>query len=285
MSPTEIAGYIAQQKNAICVFSHKTKADIIKHILHDMSVYGIASLYEDQFFNQSRFDLLMRKVSFTQEEANFLCKYLSHHIQSIGIMDIQQEYEKRIIYFLQETRPTQKAPLVFATHGHLYQHMKKYPDFYAGYTVYFFDQDRRYITYNDFASNTYDPEYFMKLLEKVVYTYSVCFQTNQSAYKQKYEAIEEFYAFVQIFVGVLSLEVSKIFDERPTSTTSLQLDPLINHHGLYQTQKLWETMLTRRDRIQHIFPESVYKDILEHIDTLDVLLSAMVTVDKRQYDS
>jgi len=73
----------------------------------------------------------MKKVLFTEEETNFLCKYLSHHIQAIGIMDIQQEYEKRIVYFLQETKPTQKAPLVFATHGHLYQHMKKYPDFYA----------------------------------------------------------------------------------------------------------------------------------------------------------
>ncbi len=285
MSTTDIASYIAQQKNAICVFSHKTKADTIKHLLHDMGVYGIASLYEDQFFNQSRFDLLMRKASFTQEETNFLCKYLSHHLQGIGVMDIQQEYEKRIVYFLQETKPTQKAPLVFATHGHLYQHMKKYPDFYAWYTVYFFDQDRRYITYNDFASNTYDPEYFMKLLEKIVYTYKVCYETNTTAYKEKYENIEEFYAFVQIFVGVLSVDVSKIFDERPANTSSLQLDPLLYHHGLYQTQKLWETMLVWRERLQAIFPETVYKDILEHIDTLDMLLSSMVTVDKRQYDS
>lgn len=285
MSTTDIASYIAQQKNAICVFSHKTKADTIKHLLHDMGVYGIASLYEDQFFNQSRFDLLMRKASFTQEETNFLCKYLSHHLQGIGVMDIQQEYEKRIVYFLQETKPTQKAPLVFATHGHLYQHMKKYPNFYAWYTVYFFDQDRRYITYNDFASNTYDPEYFMKLLEKIVYTYKVCYDTNATAYKEKYESIEEFYAFVQIFIGVLSVDVSKIFDERPANTSSLQLDPLLYHHGLYQTQKLRETMLVWRDRLQAIFPETVYKDILEHIDTLDMLLSSMVTVDKRQYDS
>lgn len=285
MSTTDIASYIAQQKNAICVFSHKTKADTIKHLLHDMGVYGIASLYEDQFFNQSRFDVLMRKTSFSEEEANFLCKYLSHHMQCMGIMDIQQEYEKRIVYFLQEIKPTQKAPLVFATHSHLYQHMKKYPDFYAGYTVYFFDQDRRYITYNDFASNTYDPEYFMKLLEKIVYTYRVCYETNTIAYKEKYESIQEFYAFVQIFVGVLSVDVSKIFDERPAHTTSLQLDPLLYHHGLYQTQKLRETMLVWRERLQQIFPESVYKDIVEHIDTLDMLLSSMVTVDKRQYDS
>lgn len=285
MSTTDIASYIAQQKNAICVFSHKTKADAIKHLLHDMWVYGIASLYEDQFFNKSRFDLLMCKSSFTQEETNFLCKYLSHHIQAIGIVDIQQEYEKQIVYFLQEIKPAQKAPLVFATHGHLYQHMKKYPDFYAGYTVYFFDQDRRYITYNDFASNTYDPEYFMKLLEKIVYTYKVCYEANEVTYKEKYKNIEEFYSFVQIFIGILSLEVSKIFDERPTSVTSLQLDPLLYHHGLYQTQKLWENMLIWRDRLQSLFPETIHKDILEHIDTLDILLSSMVTVDKRQYDS
>jgi len=285
MSTVDIASYIAQQKNAICVFSHKTKADTIKHLLNDMWVYGIASLYEDQFFNQSRFDLLMKKVLFTEEETNFLCKYLSHHIQAIGIMDIQQEYEKRIVYFLQETKPTQKAPLVFATHGHLYQHMKKYPDFYAWYTVYFFDQDRRYITYNNFASNTYDPEYFMKLLEKIVYTYKVCYDTNMTSYKEKYESIEDFYAFVQIFIGVLSVDVSKIFDERPANTAVLQLDPLLYHHGLYQTHKLRETMLVWRERLQSIFPETVYKDILEHIDTLDILLSSMVTVDKRKYDS
>lgn len=151
--------------------------------------------------------------------------------------------------------------------------------------MYFFDQDRRYITYNDFASNIYDPEYFMKLLEKIVYTYKVCYDTNQETYKEKYEHIEEFYAFVQIFIGVLSLDVSKIFDDRPTTVTSLQLDPLVNHHHLYQTQKLRETMLTWRECLQSIFPETVYKDILEHIDTLDMLLSSMVTVDKRQYDS
>jgi len=36
MSTVDIASYIAQQKNAICVFSHKTKADTIKHLLNDM---------------------------------------------------------------------------------------------------------------------------------------------------------------------------------------------------------------------------------------------------------
>lgn len=76
-----IATYIAQHKNIICAFSHRTKADIMKHHLHDMGVYGIGSLYDDYFFDQQRFNLFINKKTFTAEECNFLCKYISHHEQ------------------------------------------------------------------------------------------------------------------------------------------------------------------------------------------------------------
>jgi len=80
-TPKDVATLIAQHKNIICVFSHKSKADIMKHMLHDMSVFGIASLYEESFFDQKRFDVFMQKKSFTEQEVNFMCKYISHYEQ------------------------------------------------------------------------------------------------------------------------------------------------------------------------------------------------------------
>ncbi len=280
-SNKEIATMIAQQKNVVCVFSHRTKADIIKHHLHDMSVYGIASLYEETFFDARRFTLLMQKKSFTPQECNFLFKYLSHHLQWQGIVDIQEDYEKRIVYFLQERKPSSKAPIVFATHGSLYRHMKKYPDFYNDYSICFFDQDRRYISYNDFASHAYNPEYLLNMLEKIVYTYQVCYGSYPENYEEKYATIQRFYSFAQIFVGVLSIDTQKLFNQH--GWWVLHIDPPLYHHGFYYTQKLRNQMLTRHKMLANTFPETVMKDIDEHINHLAVLLETMLTVQRNDH--
>src|SRR3989338_8882821 len=136
---------------------------------------------------------------------------------------MQQESEKKIMYFLQESKPTSKSPIIFATHNILYQNIQKYPEKYKEYTIYFFDQDWWYITYNDFASHTYNPEYFLQTTEKIVYTYDVCQQTQPEKYTQKQRIIEDFYKFLQIFVGVLSMDTKKLFIQYNGS--SLQFDP------------------------------------------------------------
>jgi len=280
-SNKEIATIIAQQKNVICVFSHKTKADIIKHHLHDMSVYGITSLYEETFFDAKRFALLMQKKSFTGEECNFLFKYLSHHLQWQGIIDIQEDYEKRIVYFLQERKPSSKSPIVFATHGSLYRHMKKYPDFYENYSIYFFDQDWRYISYNDFASHAYNPEYLLTMLEKIVYTYQVCYGSYPDKYKEKYATIQKFYSFAQIFVWVLLIDTQKLFTQ--SGGFIAHINPPLYHSGFYYTQKLRDQMLAWQKILTQTLPDTVMKDIDEHIDHLATLLETMVTIQRNDH--
>jgi DNA polymerase III epsilon subunit family exonuclease len=283
MTPQQISTMIAQHKNTICVFSHKSKADIIKHLLHDQGVYGIATLYEETFFDAKRFDILLRKPTFSLQEGNFLYKYLSHHMQGLGILDIQQEYEKSISYFLQEKKPNHKAPLVFATHGALYRHIQKYPDFYKDYTICFFDQDRWYVSYNDFASYAYDCEYFLQMIEKVVYTYDVCYQAYPAKYEKKQQSIQQFYSVAQIFVGVLSMDVAQLFEEY--GSVSMQIDPPLYHHAFYRTQKMWDRMLSAWEQLQSLLPQDVIDDIAEYYNQLQMLLSTIITIDKRHHIS
>jgi DNA polymerase III epsilon subunit-like protein len=281
IDPQELAKIIAQQKNIICVFSHKSKADIIKHHLHDMWVYGIATLYEESYFDIKRFRLFMQKQLFSLEESLFLSKYLSHHIQWVSILDVQQDHEKRIIYFLQEKKPNNKAPIIFATHNAFYHHKGKYPDFYSDYTVCFFDQDRRYISYNDFASHAYDISYFLQIVEKIVYTYDICQQVRPLEYEQKYKQIVDFYAYLQIFVGVLSMETQSLLTQQQTA--SMQTDPLLYHHGFIRTQELRNRMLDWKTQIQKMFPEDIYQDIADHINKCEHILSSMVTINRRDH--
>lgn len=114
---------------------------------------------------------------------------------------------------MQEKKKANKAPIVFATHNVLYQQLQKNADLYKDYTIYFFDQDWWYISYNDFASNAYNPLYFLELVEKIVYTYDVCYQSQPDKYEEKYAIISDFYAFLQIFIGVLSIETKKVFTD------------------------------------------------------------------------
>jgi hypothetical protein len=281
LSAQELATIIAQHKNMICVFSHKAKADIVKHHLHDMWVYGIATLYEELYFDPKRFDILMKKSCFTREEAIFLSKYLSHHAQWLGIFDIQQDYEKRIIYFLQGTRPNTRTPLIFATHAALYNHRNRYPEFYDWYTICFFDQDWRYTTYNDFSSHVYDLEYFIKVIENIVYTYDVCYQTYPDHYYEKRQAIQNFYSFLQIFVWVLSMDTYRLFSDY--GWLSIQLDPPLYHYVFYRTQKLRDRMLRRKQYLQDLLPTDVFDDINSHIQQLTKILSSIVTIQRRDH--
>lgn len=281
-SPKDIATFIAQQKNIICVFSHKSKADIVKHLLHDMSVFGIASLYDESFFDQKRFALFMQKKSFSTGELKFISKYMSHYEQWLWIMDIQNNDERKIVYFLQERKSANKAPIVFATHNVLYDHIHRGSEVYKDYTICFFDQDRWYVSYNDFASHAYNPLNFLELIEKIVYTYDVCQQAQPEKYKEKYEKIQNFYIFLQLFIGILSIETKKIFTDYDWS--SAQIDPILYHHHFSRTQQWRDSMIEWNKTLKQLLPEGVYKDIGVYIDQLENVLSCMVTIDKCMYD-
>lgn len=129
------------------------------------------------------------------------------------MLDIQQDHEYRIIYFLQESKKPSKNPLVFATHETLYRHIQSNPDFYKEYSIYFFDQDWRYMTHNNFLSRSYDPYYYIQMVEKLIYTYDTCQQVYPDIYREKYDAVEQLYSLIQVFVGVWNMDSQKVFED------------------------------------------------------------------------
>jgi len=276
-SSKAIAQYIAQQKNVIAVFSQKNKMDIMRHHLHDMWVYGLGSLYEDRYFDNKRLSMLIKKQIFTEQEILFLLKYFSHHHQNKAIFDVQFEYEKNILYFLQSSKAQWKVPIVFSTHYMLYQELKTRPERYKDYTIMFFDQDRWYMTYNNFSSNTYNPYDFLQTIEKILYSYDICHQSIPSSYSKKYDDIKKFYSFLQIFIWVLFIDSQKIFDNKADFT---QIEPIVGHHLFYNTKKLREQLLARQEYLSQHFPTNIIEDIEVNIFKLKELLNSIIIIHK-----
>ncbi|MFA7298874.1 MAG: 3'-5' exonuclease [Candidatus Absconditabacterales bacterium] len=270
---------LAANKNTILAFQNIQKLDIAKAVLNDMGVKNIGFTREEQMINQEMFQKFLNKGIFTQEECFFVIKYLSHLKRGLGILQLNNQSDYRIYYYIKDTRNQVKYPIVLTTHHGLFAAMQDNEEMYKDYDICFFDTEQRYKTYNFFLSSPCNLYYTLNILESFVYQQNVDNQiqgiTNQSS------ELEDFMNMFQIYIGVLSNESTKLFIK--TSSTMVQHDPIRDHGDFYQSNLLRKQLIEKREGVKAILSQENNVILDKHIAHITKVFDGIVNVFKKMY--
>jgi hypothetical protein len=164
---------LAANKNVILAFQNIQKLDIAKAVLNDMGIKNIGFTKEDQTINQEAFQKFLNKGIFSQEECFFIIKYLSHLKRGLGVLNLNNQSDYKIYYYIKDTRSQTRYPIILTTHHGLFTAMQDNEETYKDYDICFFDTEQRYKSYNFFLSSPCDLYYTLNILESFIYKQNV----------------------------------------------------------------------------------------------------------------
>ena len=270
---------LAANKNVILSFQNIQKLDIAKSILNDMGIKNIGFTKEDQTINPEAFQRFLNKGVFSQEECFFVIKYLSHLKRGLGILNLNNQSDYKIYYYIKDTRNQTKYPIVLTTHHGLFTSMQENEDMYKEYDICFFDTEQRYKSYNFFLSSPCDLYYTLNILESFIYQQTV---DNQIQWIQNVSnELQEFVNMFQIYIGILSNESKNLFVK--TEATMVQHDPIRDHGDFYQSNLLRKQLLEKKAGLEKILSAENYAIIQKHIAHIQKVFDSVVNIFKKMY--
>ena len=270
---------LAANKNTILAFQNIQKLDIAKAILNDMGIRNIWFTKEEQTINQETFQKFLNKGDFSQEECMFIIKYLSHLKKWLGVLNLNNQADYRIYYYIKDTRNQTKYPIILTTHHGLFAAMQNNQEIYKDYDICFFDTEQRYKTYNFFLSSPCDLYYTLNILESFIYQQEVDNQIQWT--KNESNELQEFVNTFQIFIGILFNESKKLFIK--TENTMIWHDPIRDHGDFYQTNLSRKQLMEKKEGLQKVLSEENYKILEKHLDQIQKVFDSVVNVFKKMY--
>lgn len=272
---------LAENKNVILAFQNIQKLDIAKAILNDMGIRNIGFTKEDQMINQEAFQKFLNKGTFSQDECLFIIKYLSHLKRGLGILNLNNQSDYRIYYYIKDTRNQTKYPIVLTTHHGLFTSMQDNEDMYKDYDICFFDTEQRYKSYNFFLSSPCDLYYTLNILESFVYQKDVDKQIQWIQKEAEPDALQQFVNIFQVYIGVLFNESTKLFIK--TEATMVQHDPIRDHGDFYQSNLLRKQLIERKEGLKDIISEENYAILEKHIAHIQKVFDSVINIFKKMY--
>ncbi len=272
---------LAENKNVILAFQNIQKLDIAKAILNDMGIRNIGFTKEDQMINQEAFQKFLNKGIFSQDECLFIIKYLSHLKRGLGILNLNNQSDYRIYYYIKDTRNQTKYPIILTTHHGLFTSMQDNEDMYKDYDICFFDTEQRYKSYNFFLSSPCDLYYTLNILESFVYQKDVDNEIQGIKKEAEPDALQQFVNIFQVYIGVLFNESTKLFIK--TEATMVQHDPIRDHGDFYQSNLLRKQLIERKDGLKDILSEENYAILEKHIAHIQKVFDSVINIFKKMY--
>jgi len=281
ISIKELLTTLAENKNIILAFQNIQKLDIAKAVLNDMGIKNIGFTKEEQTINQETFQRFLNKWRFSPEECLFIIKYVSHLKKGLGVLNLNNQWDYRIYYYIKDTRNQTKYPIILTTHHGLFASMQDNEDLYKDYDICFFDVEQRYKTYNFFLSSPCDLYYTLNILESFVYQQKV---DNQIKWIEKSDDADELQQFVntfQIYIGILFNESTKLFIK--TQNTMVQHNPIREHGDFYQSNLVRKQLMEKKEVLQKVLSEENYTILEKHIAQIQKVFDGVVNVFKKMY--
>ena len=272
---------LAANKNVILAFQNIQKLDIAKAVLNDMGVRNIGFTKEEQTINQELFEKFLNKGNFIQEECLFIIKYLSHLKRWLGVLNLNNQYDYRIYYYIKDTRKQNKYQIILTTHHGLFTSMTENEETYKDYDICFFDTEQRYKTYNFWLSSPIDLYYTLNILESFIYQQEVDDQIQGNSITS--HELQEFVNLFQTFIGILFMESKKLFVK--TEDTMLQHDPIWDHGDFYQTNLLRKQLIEKKEWLKEVLSEENYKLLDKQISSITKTFNGIVNIFKKMYGS
>jgi hypothetical protein len=106
--------------------------------------------------------------------------------------------------------------------------------------------------------------------------------TAEGLNSEQGEALNSFYNFFQIFIGVISNETKKIFTK--TDAIYIPHDPIIDHGDFYQTTLLWKQMAEHLEKIAEILAQEDMMLLTKQIEHIDKIFNGVVNISKKMYN-
>jgi len=270
---------LASNKNIILAFQNIQKLDIAKAVLNDMGVKNIGFTKEDQTINQEAFEKFLNKGIFSQEECLFVIKYLSHLKRGLGVLNLNNQSDYKIYYYIKDTRNQTKYPIILTTHHGLFASMEDDEGAYKDYDICFFDTEQRYKTYNFYLSSPCDLYYTLNILESFIYQQEVDGQITWV--KNESSELQEFVNTFQVYIGVLFNDSTKLFIK--TQANMIQHDPIREHGDFYQSNLLWKQLLEKKEGLQKILSPENYEILNKQMNHIQKVFDGVVNVFKKMY--
>ena len=194
-------------------------------------------------------------------------------------MNLNNQSDYRIYYFIKDTRNQSKYPIILTTHHGLFASMQDNEESYKDYDICFFDTEQRYKTYNFFLSSPCDLYYTLNILESFVYQQEV--ESQITGKEIASGELQEFVNTFQIFIGVLFNESKKLFIK--TENTMIPHDPIRDHGDFYQTNLLWKQLVEKKEGLEKALSEDNYKLLNKHLDQIQKVFDGVVNIFKKMY--
>ncbi|HMS90910.1 MAG TPA: 3'-5' exonuclease [Candidatus Absconditabacterales bacterium] len=272
---------LAENKNIILAFQNIQKLDIAKAILNDMGIKNIGFTKEDQTINQEAFQRFLNKGIFSQEECFFIIKYLSHLKKGLGILNLNNQSDYKIYYYIKDTRNQKKYPIILTTHHGLFTSMQDNEDMYKDYDICFFDTEQWYKSYNFFLSSPCDLYYTLNILESFIYQKDVDNQIQGIKKEAEPDELQQFINIFQVYIGVLFNESTKLFIK--TEATMVQHDPIRDHGDFYQSNLLRKQLIEKKESVKKILSEENYAIVEKHIAHIQKVFDSVINIFKKMY--
>ncbi len=272
---------LAENKNIILAFQNIQKLDIAKAILNDMGIKNIGFTKEDQTINQEAFQRFLNKGIFSQEECFFIIKYLSHLKKWLGILNLNNQSDYKIYYYIKDTRNQKKYPIILTTHHGLFTSMQDNEDMYKDYDICFFDTEQWYKSYNFFLSSPCDLYYTLNILESFIYQKDVDNQIQGIKKEAEPDELQQFINIFQVYIGVLFNESTKLFIK--TEATMVQHDPIRDHGDFYQSNLLRKQLIEKKESVKKILSEENYAIVEKHIAHIQKVFDSVINIFKKMY--
>ena len=198
----------------------------------------------------------------------------------MGLLNLNNQYDYKIYYYIKDNRIQKKYPIVLTTHHGLFTTMQDNQETFKDYDICFFDVENRYKGYNFFLSSPIDLYYTLNILESFVYQQNIDKQIKKEKIIEEGK-LENFVNIFQTFIGVLSMESKKLFIK--TNATMTQHNPLRDHGDFYQMNLLWKQLIEKQSEIKDILSTENYTILEKHITHITKVFDGVVNIFKKMY--
>lgn len=187
----------------IIATNSKSKLLMIKSTCKRMGLHSISFAKEQQQVSKEKLNRIYSKPLLEEYEWRFLIKYCSHKLQWLGLLDLNTPWDYKIYNYIREDAVTNKTSMILVTHSGLFSLIEQGE--YTDYTLCFLDQERWYNSYLKYTTTPRDPVNFSRILDNYCYAYK---NDNQ---KKLYDTLSILSIQVDIFCGILSIELEKVY--------------------------------------------------------------------------
>ncbi len=232
----------------ILATNSKQKLMIVKSKMQLMGLKNVSFVKEQQYIDIQKLGHIADKSSLQDWETLFFIKYYSHHLQGLGLLDLNSSGDYKVYNYIRYESHVDKQNIVLATHHALFSVLTEKQ--YADYSIIFLDYEWRYASYLKYSSAPYDPINFPRVIDNYAYQYEL----DNTSYM--IEPINQLLSLLDMFCGVLFMEIQNMVSNRQTDEQGkFEIGVIEDNSNFEKTNILLKKIQTQMNEFKRVVDE------------------------------